>query len=790
MVIVKMQELMKKIVYAIAALALIFTGCAKELDNATKENFSKVRLRVKVADQIQTKVSADNDGSYHWQAGDIISVLNNNGDSYPFETESGGSEVDFSASSWSGDLGKYAMYPASSTHTALDDEVSFNLPESYIWSANATNMPMLGKITSSVATFHSVAGVLKLTIIGVPDDATELWFTATNKNITGNCTISDASQNGVFLSVADAGLTGKTVVFNFDGHRSDNMVFYIPLPVGTIDGFTIEFDDSEHTSKTTTKNVAIARNSIVIAPVLNLSATTPTVLLNETFGSYTGSVGSYDFTGTSTYDGTTSSLDYSVSNSGVNISDVTSSTITSNNVFFPNSGQYDFIMEGIKLEGASSITVSYKANKTNLSVLYSVDGSDFTEATASSSVGDNSFNVSVSGSYLTLKFHNTAKTTNNRLDDIKVVAELASSAIPTITTGSDAITISAGSLSSSVSSVKLADPIDASGISFVIDPSSTWLSVAEIIDGDIETGNAKVRITASSYNHEESPRVGYVYFRATGAISKTITVTQNPSIVSKPTLDSPSGAADGFEVTWTGDSKAKSYVGYYFNHELDPSDDPTLGTPLKITNEGSVYTATQGDLDVITEDQTYYYYIKVNEVADAYADKYAASIQWASGNVTCTSVTDYSITYTSTITLSTSGGTAVSSAKVIINETEYEALKAGATGKTGVIKMTVPSGASKLYLHMAGWNGDETTVTITPADKVTKINGSSTNSITPTQDSGISGTGSTYTLGAQAKAPNDYYYVIDLTGITSNTELTLTANANKRRFVIWGVNAE
>ena len=100
---------MKKIVYAFAAFALILTGCAKELDNSTKDNFSKVRLHVKVADQM-TKVSADNDGRYHWQAGDMISVLNNSGTAFEFETEDGGSDVDFGASSFSGTLGKYAMY--------------------------------------------------------------------------------------------------------------------------------------------------------------------------------------------------------------------------------------------------------------------------------------------------------------------------------------------------------------------------------------------------------------------------------------------------------------------------------------------------------------------------------------------------------------------------------------------------------------------------------------------------------------------------------------------------------
>ena len=56
---------------------------------------------------------------------------------------------------------------------------------------------------------------------------------------------------------------------NFSGNYSENMVFYIPLPTGEIDGFKIYFYDSSYVelfSKSTAKSFTVGRNKMIIAP--------------------------------------------------------------------------------------------------------------------------------------------------------------------------------------------------------------------------------------------------------------------------------------------------------------------------------------------------------------------------------------------------------------------------------------------------------------------------------------------------------------------------------------------
>lgn len=147
---------------------------------------------------------------------------------------------------------------------------------------------------------------------------------------------------------------------------------------------------------------------------------------------------------------------------------------------------------------------------------------------------------------------------------------------------------------------------------------------------------------------------------------------------------------------------------------------------------------------------------------------------------------DESATYTSNVTLSTTGGTSASTVKVKLSSTgtDFSAIKAGTSSKSGAVKITVPSGAKYLHLHVAGWNGESVTVSVTPNTNI------SPKSISLTSDAGISGSSTTYTLSTPANATTNYYKVITFTNaLTANTDFTFTATSGKR-FVVWGVNSE
>jgi len=141
---------------------------------------------------------------------------------------------------------------------------------------------------------------------------------------------------------------------------------------------------------------------------------------------------------------------------------------------------------------------------------------------------------------------------------------------------------------------------------------------------------------------------------------------------------------------------------------------------------------------------------------------------------------DYSANYTGNITLSTSGGTQATACKIKINTIEYDGIKAGTNNNAGAVKIVVPSGTKYLHLHVAGWNNDSVTLSVSPTGY--------SNNITLTSNSGISGN-SPFTFSGDPFT-SDYYKVITFADpLTQNTELTFTATSGKR-FVVWGVTAE
>ena len=155
-----------------------------------------------------------------------------------------------------------------------------------------------------------------------------------------------------------------------------------------------------------------------------------------------------------------------------------------------------------------------------------------------------------------------------------------------------------------------------------------------------------------------------------------------------------------------------------------------------------------------------------------------------SKTVTCTqsknAATDWSKVYISNVTLSTSGGTSASTCKVAIGGTQYDGLKAGTGKVAGAVKITVPSGTTKLHLHFAAWNGENVTLTVTPSGY--------SSGIALTANSGIANN-SPFTFSGDPST-SSYYKTIEFSAaLTADTDLTFTATGGNR-FVVWGVNNE
>ena len=140
---------------------------------------------------------------------------------------------------------------------------------------------------------------------------------------------------------------------------------------------------------------------------------------------------------------------------------------------------------------------------------------------------------------------------------------------------------------------------------------------------------------------------------------------------------------------------------------------------------------------------------------------------------------DYSSTYTSNVTLSTTGGTSATNCKVIISNVQYDGIKAGTGNVAGAWKVTVPAGTQYLHLHVAAWKNDNVTLTVTPSGLVSDIALTSNNGISSNSPFTFDGDPST----------DDYYKVLSFSNLNQDTELTFTANTGKR-FVVFGVNSE
>lgn len=138
---------------------------------------------------------------------------------------------------------------------------------------------------------------------------------------------------------------------------------------------------------------------------------------------------------------------------------------------------------------------------------------------------------------------------------------------------------------------------------------------------------------------------------------------------------------------------------------------------------------------------------------------------------------NYEDTYTSNVTLSTTGGTSASAVKVVISGTQYDALKAGTGSVAGAVKINVPAGTTKLHFHAFGWNGKSVSISVSGG-------GASPASFNLTSNSGIANN-SPFTVTTTSGS----YHVVTLSGVTAQTTLTFTATQDNR-FVIWGVNAE
>jgi len=250
-----------KYYFSIAMAALVMTNCSQEEELQDIQQRGDVHT-LNATIEGSSRSAVTDGGVFSWTLDDAISVWD--GDSYEKFTYSGtDNKFNGSANQISG----YAIYPYGSHPNYSGSGLpQVNLSSTYNY--GSTNAIMLAKVqgNSDNLSFSHLGGLMRFVIKNIPSDATSFTFKA-NSDITGNFQV--VQENGANVIKAATASNNQTVTINFTGSETER-TFYVPLPVGTYNGFTITVGSSTYTSQATN---TINRRTLLLMPTFTCDGT-------------------------------------------------------------------------------------------------------------------------------------------------------------------------------------------------------------------------------------------------------------------------------------------------------------------------------------------------------------------------------------------------------------------------------------------------------------------------------------------------------------------------------------
>lgn len=237
---------MKKVFIYFAA-ALCLAACTQESPVIEEDSNSLEPQYVTVSFSVTTENDSDQEvkalidqvgGTIAWNDGDQIAIHTDKGNLavLTYRTSHGKFTGSIAADdSVSDDC--IAYYPASIAASGNDSKVS--LPNSYTSIQEAAkSFPLRGTVSGSSITLKHLGGVIRITLNNAPESLDKVVLTMP-KNITGDFTVADDSGN----KVINAGASSDDVTINVPSSSriGDDLVLLVPVPVGSYDGFNVEF---------------------------------------------------------------------------------------------------------------------------------------------------------------------------------------------------------------------------------------------------------------------------------------------------------------------------------------------------------------------------------------------------------------------------------------------------------------------------------------------------------------------------------------------------------------------
>lgn len=239
----------------LACIALV--ACNKEQEVKEENNpENEVELVTEVIraswDEGETKGNIEVGGSFTWSAGDKIAVHTDNGSGTWYYSEAlvAGDEGKASANfttSYAGTRDAVAVFPNSLVTAGaadLSSGLTVTLPSSYALAdvqGDKAPTPMVADNTAETLAFKHLCGLLRLTINGIPAEATKLTVDFLGRQVHGDFTIAAGNLTpgdaACIISTTSPSVNDVITITDLDGSAS--VTVNIPLPAGTYDDVVI-----------------------------------------------------------------------------------------------------------------------------------------------------------------------------------------------------------------------------------------------------------------------------------------------------------------------------------------------------------------------------------------------------------------------------------------------------------------------------------------------------------------------------------------------------------------------
>ena len=282
---------------AVAALAITASCSNEELDGVnglSKANTFITATFEQPGGGINTRTTLGVNNEVLWQPGDQFKLFYGSSVSAVFKTEGSGESATFGANI-TGDISgaTYAIFPIMTgvVDVTLNNTVATTTLRKEIPFSEATNGPMWADASADLTnlSFKHLAGLLKLTVSGLPTGKELVLKVTADKNIAGTATVELNPGSGEpYLEVSDEDQASEVykdiIVTGVHASNEGATVFYVPLPVKTLGELKVNIYDSSDTNyenplykEKKWTNIAVARAMIRSASfgfeVVDLSAT-------------------------------------------------------------------------------------------------------------------------------------------------------------------------------------------------------------------------------------------------------------------------------------------------------------------------------------------------------------------------------------------------------------------------------------------------------------------------------------------------------------------------------------